>query len=72
MDPEEEQRRRKNLEAWRNWRGYETTSGCPLWDRTPHLCIPKSGWGWGLNINFWYLFCCCICQDAVSEDVEEE
>ena len=49
--------------AWKNLSGYRTTSGCPCWDRSDHLCIPKHS-GWGYNVNFWYLFCFCLCEEA--------
>jgi hypothetical protein len=54
-----------NEYAWKNLSGYRTTSGCPCWDRSMFLCIPKHS-GWGYNINFWCLFCCFFCQEAVS------
>ena len=63
---EEEERWRNNDEAWDKLHGYETTSGCPCWDRTSHLCIPKHS-GLGLNINFWFLFCCFMCEEEAID-----
>ena len=63
----EVRRRTENRAAWTNYGGYRTTSGCPCWDKTPNLCIPKYlGCGW--SPNFWAIFCCCFCDKAVSED----
>ncbi|MDP2438469.1 MAG: hypothetical protein Q8P67_22220 [archaeon] len=53
-----------NDEAWANLHGYKTTSGCPCWDETDHMCIPKHS-GFGYNPNFWFCcwwmspICCC-------------
>eukprot|EP01038_Epipyxis_sp_PR26KG_P012633 gene12633-16939_t len=59
----EEERLRRNQQAWNTLTGYKTSSGCSCWDNTPYLCIPKSSWGWGYNINFYALFCCCLCDN---------
>ena len=51
----EERRLEANAAAWRSFSGYRTTSGCPCWDRSPHVCVPKR-LGYGLNPNFYVCF----------------
>ena len=51
----EERRVANNVEAWRNCGGYQTTSGCPCWDRSKYVCVPKS-MGFGFNPNFYVCF----------------
>lgn len=57
----EQERQHKNEKAWENLGGYVTTSGCPCWDHTANVCIPKA-YGFGYSINFWALFCCHLCN----------
>jgi hypothetical protein len=66
-DPEVDRMVNNEL-AWKNHRGYRTSSGCPCWDRSKHPCIPKHT-GWGYNVNFWALFCCCLCQDVQEKTI---
>lgn len=58
----EEDRWRNNDLAWKNLHGYHTDTGCPCWDRTPNICIPKHS-GYGYNLNFWCVLCCFLCQN---------
>lgn len=46
---------------WRDCSGYETTSGCPCYDKTPYPCVPKRT-GLGYNPNFYVLFCIFLCD----------
>lgn len=59
-----------NVHAWKNLSGYRTTSGCPCWDRSKNMCIPKRR-GWGYNINFWCLLGCFICEPADNTVIPE-
>jgi hypothetical protein len=66
----EEERRAHNEVAWRDCGGYETSSGCPCWDESPYICIPKHTLGF--NPNFFAIFCCCLCRrrsDVGDDDV---
>ena len=53
-------REERNAAAWTAWRGYETSSGCPCWDASGYICIPKRS-GFGFNPNFFALLCLCLC-----------
>ena len=59
----------RNETAWKNMGGYETSSGCPCWDKTPYPCIPKHTLGY--NPNFWALFCLCLCQKSDLDVLKE-
>ena len=59
-------RRARNEQAWAKWSGYETSSGCPCWDASPNVCVPKSH-GFGLNPNFYACFCCCLCDKKTPD-----
>ena len=41
---------------------YQTSSGCPCYDASPYVFIPKHT-GLGLNPNLWAIFFCCLCQE---------
>jgi hypothetical protein len=62
-------REETNAEAWKNCGGYQTTSGCPCYDKTMSHCIPKS-FGYGFNPNFYVWFCCFLCDK--KKDGEEQ
>ena len=62
----EAERRRNNERAWRDLTGYVTSSGCPMWDKNPNVCIPKSFLGYGYTINCWALCCCFLCQKPLD------
>ena len=59
LDEAEVQRLANNAEAWSTCSGYETSSGCPCWDNTPYICIPKHTLG--MNPNLFAILCCCFC-----------
>ncbi len=40
------ERLERNVRAWSECGGYETSSGCPCWDATPYVCIPKHAFGY--------------------------
>jgi hypothetical protein len=62
----EQARLRNNERAWRDLSGYQTSSGCPLWDRTRNVCIPKGSFGIGYTINCWALCCCFLCEKPLD------
>ena len=60
-------RRQRNQEAWRTLSGYRTTSGCPCWDKTRHVLIPKQ-FGFGYTCNLWAICCCFLCETPENDD----
>mmetsp|Transcript_37759 Transcript_37759/g.94938 ORF Transcript_37759/g.94938 Transcript_37759/m.94938 type:complete len:146 (-) Transcript_37759:89-526(-) len=64
--------RQARAQAWNTLHGYETTTGCPCVDHTPHVCIPKGRGGFGYNCNLWAMFCCYFCSPYLAEDADDQ
>eukprot|EP00591_Stephanopyxis_turris_P011136 CAMPEP_0195519048 /NCGR_PEP_ID=MMETSP0794_2-20130614/14284_1 /TAXON_ID=515487 /ORGANISM="Stephanopyxis turris, Strain CCMP 815" /LENGTH=210 /DNA_ID=CAMNT_0040648137 /DNA_START=33 /DNA_END=662 /DNA_ORIENTATION=- len=62
----ENERRRNNERAWRDLTGYVTSSGCPMWDKSVNVCIPKGELGIGYTVNCWALCCCYLCHKPIE------
>ena len=63
FDNTERLRLEMNATAWKNCNGYQTSSGCPCWDKSPYCFIPKSSTGFGYTVNCWAILCCCYCDE---------
>ena len=56
----------RNSASWASWSGYETSSGCPCWDASRYICIPKRS-GFGFNPNLYACLCCCLCDSGAPQ-----